>query len=222
MGRDDPDASTLAPGTHIRLDATPARPWPYRGVAAELYRWIGLAWLRLFGWRIVGDWPRYPKAVAIGAPHTTNWDGALLIAFLGAMRMKMSWMGKASLVRGPFGGLVRRLGCIPIDRTKSNDVVGQMTARFAAAGKLILGIPPEGTRTPGAPWKSGFYHIAVAAKVPIVICLLDWGTRHIRISGVLMPSGDFDADMAMIRTHYAGIRGKFTPPPSAGSPPRTI
>ena len=207
-------APVLAPGTHIRFPHTTGRPHPYKGFGAEVYRWIGIGWLKLFGWRVVGDWPTWPTVVAIGSPHTTNWDGALLIAVIGYFRIRMQWMGKASLTQGPLGGFVRWLGCIPIDRTKSNDVVGQMVDAFAATDRLVLGVPPEGTRTPGIKWKSGFYHIAVAAQVPIIICLLDWGTRHVRISGALMPTGDYEADMAVIRTHYEGIYGKYSPRPA--------
>ena len=203
--------AALLPGTHIRFPQTVGRPHPWRGFGAEVYRWIGMAYLRLFGWTVSGDWPDYPKAVAIGAPHTTNFDGALLIATMGYFRIRMQWMGKASLTQGPLGGFVRWLGCIPIDRSKSNDMVGQMADAFAATDRLLLGIPPEGTRTPGIKWKSGFYHIAVAANVPIIMCLLDWGTRHVRISGAFMPTGDYEADMKVIRTHYDGVRGKFTP-----------
>ena len=206
----------LAPGTHVRLPQTKGKRHPRRGFGAEVYRWIGTAFLWLFGWKVTGDWPLYSKAVAIGAPHTTNWDGVLMIATMGHLRVRMNWMGKASLTTGPFGGFVRWLGCIPIDRSKANDMVSQMKEAFAEADQLFVGVPPEGTRTTGVsgtPWKSGFYHIAVAANVPIIICLLDWGTRHVRISGVYMPTGDIDADLKIIRSHYDGVLGKFTPRP---------
>jgi 1-acyl-sn-glycerol-3-phosphate acyltransferase len=201
----------LAPGEHVRFDQTTARPWPWKGIGGEIYRWIGTAYLKLFRWKMAGDWPDYPKAVAIGAPHTTNLDGPLLIAALGYYRIDMRWMGKASLTKGPLGWFVKWLGCIPIDRSKSNDMVAQMVERFAEADSLIVGVPPEGTRTPGVKWKSGFYHIAQAAGVPIICCVLDWGNRTIRIAGAIMPSGDFEADMTKIRVHYDGVYGKHTP-----------
>jgi 1-acyl-sn-glycerol-3-phosphate acyltransferase len=206
-----PDPAAPPPGTDIRIDPSTARPRPYRGVLGELYRWIGWLYFKIFGWTLIGDWPAYPKAVAIGAPHTTNLDGPLLIAAMGWYRVRMFWMGKASLTQGPLGGLVRWMGCIPIDRSKNSDMVGQMVKRFAESDRLILGVPPEGTRTPGTPWKSGFYHIARAANVPIIFCVLDWGRRQVGVVGAFMPTGDYEADMAVIKAHYVGVRGKFTP-----------
>ena len=114
-----------------------------------------------------GDWPADPKAVVICAPHTSNWDGIWMLAAAGAWRFTLRYMGKKSLTEGPFGWLVRWTGCIPVDRAKSNDLVAQMARAFAAEDRLMLAIPPEGTRGRVEKWKSGFYHIAVGANVPI-------------------------------------------------------
>jgi 1-acyl-sn-glycerol-3-phosphate acyltransferase len=148
------------------------------------------------------------KAVLVAAPHTSNWDGLNMLAAAGHYRVKLRWMGKASLTRGPFGWLIRALGCVPIDRSQSNDVVRVMADAFGASERMLLAIPPEGTRSAVREWKSGFYHIAVAARVPILLTVLDYGTKRIRLVAVVHPSGDYEADLAVFRSQYAGAVGK--------------
>lgn len=176
-------------------------------------RGISAAYLKLGGWRTQGDWPSsneggLDKAVLVAAPHTSNWDGLNMLAAAGYYRVKLRWMGKASLTRGPFGWLIKALGCVPIDRSQSNDVVRVMADAFAASKEMLLAIPPEGTRSAVREWKSGFYHIAVAAGVPILLTVLDYGTRRIRLAAVFYPSGDYEADLPLIRAHYADAKGK--------------
>jgi 1-acyl-sn-glycerol-3-phosphate acyltransferase len=184
------------------------RPGPYAGIVPELVRGFCLAFLRLSGWTIHGDWPAINKAVLVAAPHTSNWDGIYMLAAAGCTRIKLRWMGKKSLTTGPFGGLVKALGCVPIDRAASHDVVKAMTDAFAAHDQMILAIPPEGTRSLTQQWKSGFYHIAHSAQVPIILSVLDYGTRTMRIGAVIHPTGDYDTDLALIQSHYAGAVGK--------------
>ncbi|KPF73752.1 hypothetical protein IP88_08600 [alpha proteobacterium AAP81b] len=169
---------------------------------------MGLALLALGGWKREGDWPADAKAVLLTAPHTSNWDGIWFLAAAAAWRVRLRYMGKASLTQGPFGGLVRWTGCIPVNRSKSNDLVAQMREAFAAEHGLILAIPPEGTRGKVEKWKSGFYHIAVGAGVPILCSVLDYKKKTARISGVVWPTGDYAADFALIRSHYEGATGK--------------
>jgi 1-acyl-sn-glycerol-3-phosphate acyltransferase len=198
-----------SPGTHIVFDRGSARPRPWRGVPAEIYRGACVAMLRLWGWKIEGDWPDDPKMVLIAAPHTSNWDGIWMLAAASYWRVSLRYTGKKSLTEGPFGWLVKWTGCIPVDRSRAADLVGQMRDAFAAAPGLILAVPPEGTRGRVEKWKSGFYHIAVAANVPIVMSVLDYGSKTIRMSGLLWPTGDYAADFALIRTHYEGAQGKI-------------
>lgn len=196
------------PGQHIEFDEATARPQPPRGVLFELWRWAGMALLRLWGWRMQGDWPTEPRMVLVCAPHTSNWDGVWLLAAAGYWRVRLRYMGKASLTKGVFGGFVRWTGCIPVDRSRSNDLVEQMRQAFAATPDLVLAIPPEGSRSAMASWKSGYYYIAVAAGVPIVFAVLDYAHRIVRISGLLWPSGDLAADFAIVRSHYVDAGGK--------------
>jgi 1-acyl-sn-glycerol-3-phosphate acyltransferase len=177
-------------------------------VFSELVRWISATYLTISGWTIHGDWPGLPKAVLLAAPHTSNWDGLNMLATAGYYRVKLRWMGKKSLTQGPFGWLIKALGCVPIDRSANHDVVRAMSDAFAAEERIVLAIPPEGTRSAVREWKSGFYHIAVAAGVPILLTVLDYRTKRVSLAAVVHPSGDYDADLAVIRSHYAGAQGK--------------
>ena len=192
---------------HIHFDRASARPGPYRGLLREALRGLAAGLLQLTGWRMEGDWPAYPKMVLVAAPHTSNWDGLYMLAAAAYYRVSLRWIGKQELVRGPFGPLMRWLGCVPVDRSGGKDHVGQIRAAFAATEAMVLAIPPEGTRSAVAAWRSGFYHMAATAGVPIVMSVLDFGSRTIRVSGALWPSGDYDADLPLIQSHYAGARG---------------
>ena len=197
------------PGTLIVHDLTTARPRPPRGLLVELWRGFGSVAMALGGWKIAGDWPDDPKCVVIAAPHTSNWDGIWMVMAAAKWRIRLRYMGKKSLTTGPFGGIVRWTGCIPIDRSKSNDVVAAMQAAFAAEAGLILAVPPEGTRVAVPKWKSGFYHIAVGAGVPITFAVMDYATKTVSLPATLWPSGDYLADLKIIQSFYAGATAKF-------------
>lgn len=176
----------------------------------EFTRWVGLAFLGLFRWKIRGDWPRdIDKFVLVAAPHTSNWDGLAMLSMGSFYRAPIKWMGKKSLTTGPFGWLIKMIGCVPVDRSKSTSLVEQMAAEFAARDKMILLVPPEGTRGKITEWKSGFYHIAVAANVPLVLSALDWGSKSGGVIGVFYPTGDYEKDLPIIMSYYAGMKGKF-------------
>ena len=190
------------------MDSAWGRPAPYRGVAAEALRWMCWAYLVLAGWKVRGDWPPLRKAVLVAAPHTSNWDGLHMLAAAGYYRITLKWMGKASLTRGPFGWLIKALGCVPIDRSASHDMVQAMTAAFAACDGMLLAVPPEGTRARTRAWKTGFYHIACQAQVPLILSVLDYGSDTIRIAGVFHPTGDYVADIEAIQEYYRGAVGR--------------
>ena len=185
-----------------------ARPGRYRGIRSEIVRWLCRSYLWIGGWRMSGDWPAIDKAVLLAAPHTSNWDGLNMLAAAGYYRVRLRWMGKKSLTTGPFGRVMLWLGCVPIDRAASNDVVAAMTAAFAEEATMILAIPPEGTRSLTREWKTGFYHIACGAGVPIILTVLDYGTKTISIAGLFHPTGDLAADIEAIRAPYRLATGK--------------
>ena len=191
-----------------RLDPSTARPGPARGLGTEIVRALSGAYLKLAGWTLQGDWPGLDKAVIVAAPHTSNWDGINMLATAGYYRIKLRWMGKKSLTQGPFGWLIKALGCVPIDRSAANDVVKTMSDAFAATNRMILAIPPEGTRSATREWKTGFYHIARGAGVPLVLSVLDYGTKTVSLAAIVHPSGDYEGDLALIRTYYARAVGK--------------
>jgi 1-acyl-sn-glycerol-3-phosphate acyltransferase len=167
-----------------------------------------LAGLRLSGWRITGTLPDVPKLVVIAAPHSSNWDGVLGLAFKIALRLDFRFIIKQEWAAGPFGRWIRALGGIGIDRKAAHDVVAQMRRAFAERDKLWLGITPEGTRKKVNKWKSGFWHIARAAHVPILPIYFHYPDKTIGLLPLFTPGDDLDADMAQIRALYLPYQGK--------------
>ena len=172
-------------------------------------RWLCVLYLRVTGWRKVGDVPDPPKYVVIIAPHTSNWDFPILVALAFALRVSACWMGKASLFRWPFGVFFRWLGGIPIDRSAAHNVVDQCVRRFDESDKMVLGLTPEGTRKKVEFWKTGFYHIARGAHVPIALAFVDYERKVGGFGPVIVPTGDLAADMAPIRTFFGGVVAKY-------------
>jgi 1-acyl-sn-glycerol-3-phosphate acyltransferase len=168
------------------------------------------AFLRLNGWTVQGALPEHtPKCVLIAAPHTSNWDLPYTLMVAYCLHLNVYWMGKRSLFRGPFGPVMRWLGGIAVDRSKSTNLVSASAAALVAAtGSLQLVVPPEGTRGKTRHWKTGFYFIALEARVPIVLAYMDYERKVSGLGPVFHPSGDVDADMAQIKHFYAGIKGR--------------
>jgi 1-acyl-sn-glycerol-3-phosphate acyltransferase len=166
--------------------------------------------LRINGWTVHGELPAGAhKCVLIAAPHTSNWDlpYTLMVAF--ALRLNIHWMGKQSIFRWPFGSLMRWLGGIAVDRSRSTNLVAASAAALQEArGPVQLVVPPEGTRGRTRHWKTGFYFIALQAGVPIVLAYMDYARKRSGLGPVFTPSGDVDADMVQIKQFYAGIRGR--------------
>jgi 1-acyl-sn-glycerol-3-phosphate acyltransferase len=142
-------------------------------VLRDILRGLALLILKVCGWRREGKLPNIPKYVMIAAPHTSNWDFLFTMAVALAFRLKICWMGKHTLFRRPFGPILRLLGGIPIDRTKSRDTVSQIARVFRERAKMVMLISPEGTRKKVKVWKTGFYHIA---RGPMSRCCLPFWT----------------------------------------------
>jgi 1-acyl-sn-glycerol-3-phosphate acyltransferase len=179
-------------------------------VVNHVLRGLSLALLKLTGWTVEGSLPpSATKSVFIAAPHTSNWDlpYTLMVAF--ALRLNPYWMGKAGIFRFPFGGLMRWLGGIAVDRSKSNNLVAASAQAITDAdGPLQLIVPPEGTRSKTRYWKTGFYYIATTAQVPIILAYMDYATKRSGLGPVFEPTGDIDADMARIKAFYLPFKGK--------------
>ena len=169
---------------------------------------LGTLVLRLFGWNVEGEAPAPDKYVLIAAPHTSNWDFIFLLAFAEHFGVRVSWLGKLEMFRWPFAGLLRRLGGIPVARKASDNLVERLAELFAERDALCLTVPVEGTRGYVDHWKSGFYHIARAAKVPIVMSYLDYPRKNGGFGPAFTPTGDIVHDMDVFRAFYDGKEGK--------------
>lgn len=163
---------------------------------------LGHAVFRLMGWRIEGQLPPLDKFVVIGAHHTSNWDFVLFIAAKFILRLNARWFGKHSIFRWPFGALMRYWGGIPIRRHLKLNTVEQAIEAFAEHRQFILVLSPEGTRRKVERWKSGFYHIACGAGVPIVPAALDFQHRRIVIGAPFQPTGNEEADLRQFLAFY--------------------
>jgi 1-acyl-sn-glycerol-3-phosphate acyltransferase len=179
-------------------------------VVNTLLRAFSIGFLKLTGWRVEGTLPAHAaRSVLIAAPHTSNWDlpYTLMVAF--ALRLNIRWMGKQSIFRAPFGGIMRWLGGIAVNREQSTNLVAASAKAIREAdGPLQLIVPPEGTRSKTRYWKTGFYYIAREAQVPIVMAYMDYQRKISGLGPLFEPTGDVDADMAAIKAFYAPFKGK--------------
>ena len=179
-------------------------------VVNTLLRAGSRAFLKLNGWTVQGTLPpSASRCVLIAAPHTSNWDLPYTLMVALSLRLNVYWMGKASLFRFPFGPVMRWLGGIAVERDKNSNLVAASAAALVQAdGPLQLVVPPEGTRDKTRHWKTGFYFIALQAKVPIILAYMDYQRKVSGLGPVFTPTGDVDADMAQIKLFYAGVQGR--------------
>jgi 1-acyl-sn-glycerol-3-phosphate acyltransferase len=177
-------------------------------VLSALLRAICLVIMRLIGWKCPRPVPPdLDKCVVIVAPHTSNWDFALFLVIVFATKMRLDVLIKNTLFIGPVGWFLRYCGGVPVERTRASALVNQMVRQFETRQRLNLLITPEGTRSARTHWKTGFYHIAKAANVPIVIAYLDTATKTVAVHDIVMPSDDMDGDMAKIYALYDSKTG---------------
>ena len=173
-------------------------------------RALSRGFLRANGWTVEGSLPPHArKAVLIAAPHTSNWDlpYTLMVAF--CLNLQPYWMGKASIFAFPFGGLMRWLGGIAVDRSRSNNLVAASAEAIRVAdGPVQLIVPPEGTRGKSRQWKTGFYFIAQQARVPIILAFMDYEKKRSGLGPIFEPTGDVERDMQTIKGFYAGVKGR--------------
>jgi len=181
-------------------------------VVNTLMRALSSRLLHAAGWRTEGmtaeQISAVPKYVLIAAPHTSNWDFPFTLMVCFVLRLKVYWMAKSSLFAWPIGWLSRWLGGIAVERSASSNTVQNTIAAFAERSRLAVLVAPEGTRGKVTHWKSGFYHIAVGAGVPIALAYLDFKRKRGGIGRMFYPTGDMVADMAEIQHFYSGVTGK--------------
>lgn len=163
--------------------------------------------LRLGGWRLVYPPPPGPKVLVILYPHTSNWDFILAMLAIGALGLPASWAAKDTLFTGPLGGLFRALGGVPVNRRERTGFVGQMAEEFRRRERFTLALAPEGTRSRRDHWKSGFYRLAEAARVPVGLGYIDYPRRELGVALWLETCNDPTRDMERIRAVYVGKTG---------------
>jgi 1-acyl-sn-glycerol-3-phosphate acyltransferase len=158
----------------------------------------------LAGWEFETPPPTERKYVCLGVPHTSNWDGVALLTFGAALGIDMAWMIKDEWLRGP-GALLRRIGAVGVDRRQHTNIVQAMIDEFDRRDAFVLIIPPEGTRSRTDGWKSGFYNIALGAKVPVVPGYLDYARKRAGMGPAIHLTGDVRADMDRLRAYYREV-----------------
>ena len=171
-------------------------------------RWFGRSLLRLGGWRVVGEIPDIPRLVLIAAPHSSNWDGIWGMAAKMALGFDVRVLGKDALFWWPLSIVLRRLGVIPLDRSRPHGVVEQAIDLIRSSPKMWFALAPEGTRKPVEKWKSGFLKIAHGAGVPVLMAYFHYPQKTIGIGPLFHTSGDLEADMAAVRDWYRPWQGK--------------
>lgn len=167
-------------------------------VVLGLYRWKG--------WRLSGERQFPRKFVITGAPHTSNWDFIFFVGAVHQLGIKPSFMGKVSLFKGPLKRFMYDMGGLPVDRSKrNNNYVEETVAHFNRAEDLALVVAPEGTRGSDGTWRTGFYHIALRAGVPIVPAWVNNANMTGGLGPAIMPTGDYAADLAKIAAYYRSV-----------------
>lgn len=173
-----------------------------------MLQWIARCIFRICGWKTVGEIPAIDKAVFIAAPHTSNWDGFWFLVYKVAVNVQVSFLAKESLFWWPLGTILRAMGAMPIDRSDAANIVPHLVRTFETEEQLFLALAPEGTRKLTSQWKSGFYRIAKAANVPIVLAYIDYQRKIIGIGPALPDGRTREEDLADIRDFYADKVGR--------------
>jgi len=173
------------------------------------FKILSLAVLKVSGWKLTGCIPEEKKMVIIFAPHTSNWDMPLAIFLAFARNLNPTWLGKNGIFRFPFKHIMKWLGGIPVYRSERKNMVEQISRKITEREKILLALAPEGTRKRVDHWKSGFYHIALNAEIPILCAYLDYHRKEAGFGPMVMPTGAQDADIAPIKEFYSQKSGRF-------------
>lgn len=183
----------------------PAKP-PHRGSALSR-RFFQKLYLAQ-GWKFEGEFPNIPKAVAIVSPHTSNYDGLYAFMAMLGVGIQLTIFGKDSLFKPPFKKILNWFGVIPVKRDTPHGLTQQIIETIQAKDKIWIAMAPEGTRKSAEQIRTGFYHIALGANIPIVMFAFDYEHKMIRCLGVKHATGNYEADLADILSKY---KGKFSP-----------
>jgi len=177
-------------------------------VLRTFLRIISLILLKTLRWKAVGTLPKQNKYIIIVAPHTSNWDVFYGVILAFTLKLDARFLAKKELFHWPFAPIIRWLGGIATDRSSHSNIVDKIVKIFNENEKFVLALAPEGTRHKADYWKSGFYHIAKVANIPIVLAFIDYGTKTGGAGPLLYPSADINNDMITIRNFYLNKKGK--------------
>jgi len=175
----------------------------------RLIRKACLGLLRLSGWSSELVPPPGPKGIILVYPHTSNWDFIIGVLFRVGYGLQAHWLGKDSMFRWPVAGLYRRIGGIPINRRERTGFIVTMVEEFRKRDWMWVAVAPEGTRSHSDHLKSGFYHLALAANVPVGLGCIDYGRRRVSIDTYVRFSGELEKDLSLLRNYYADKHGRF-------------
>jgi 1-acyl-sn-glycerol-3-phosphate acyltransferase len=179
---------------------------------AQLPTWgqrTALRLLNLVGWNVHFRPLPGPHGIAVVYPHTSNWDFFVGLLAKWAVGLQFRWLAKDSLFRGPMGVMMRYWGGVAVDRSAPQGAIRRLADDMLEAKWFWLAITPEGTRGYRPYWKSGFYRIALAGKVPLLLVSIDYGRKVVDVTKTLTLSGDEAADMAAIGAAYEDVQAKF-------------
>ena len=175
---------------------------------SRVLEWLIVRFYLAMGWKSVAIRPIPRKAVIIAAPHTSNWDFIYYIGLTRDLGIETSFMAKRQLFRWPLGRFMREMGGVEVNREKGGNYVQSMIDEFNRRDDFLLTIAPEGTRKSVGQWKTGFYHIAVGAQVPLIVGMMDYAKKTGGLALAFMPTGDYAADMARLEEFYRSTTPK--------------
>ncbi|GLP97812.1 1-acyl-sn-glycerol-3-phosphate acyltransferase [Paraferrimonas sedimenticola] len=164
--------------------------------------------LARLGWRVTGQLPEFQFVMIVG-PHSSNWDFIIGIIARFAVGRNIHFIGKHQLFIPPWGWLFRAMGGYPVNRAKANNLVESAVELYASNPEFCLALAPEGTRSAVTRWKTGFYHIAKKAKVPIVCVGLDFGLKQVQLQAPIATSDDMSADMNRLLDYFRSVTPKY-------------
>ena len=178
------------------------------GLVSRTARAALVAFYRRQGWRAEAETAIPKRCIIIAAPHTSNWDFLYFVGLTHELGFQAHFMGKKELFRWPMNGFMRENGGIPVDRSRGGNYVQAMIDQFARRDEFRLTIAPEGTRSAVRKWRTGFYHIAMGAGVPLVCGLMDYARKVGGLGPAMMPTGNYAADMAKVEAYYRSVTPK--------------
>ncbi len=169
---------------------------------------LGRSMLRFWGWTLEGRVPSDKKILLIAAPHTSNWDWVIGVAGLLALGIRLTYIAKHTLFKGPLGWVMKKTGGVPVDRESAERTVDEIVRQFNQSERLYYAIAPEGTRKQVERWKTGFLRVAYKAKVPVLMVSFDYRKKRILIGDCAELSGDIDRDLESVQRYYSQFSGK--------------